>query len=147
MAATAPGAKNTVLLSDIAIDNATSPSIIQIHLRHSKIDHLSTGVSVFKGRSYIDLRPVSALLAYIAARGRKDGPLFCHPDGSPLRKPQVVNKVHLALNMLGLNSRDYAGQFQNRGSYHHRRKGLGGLIHQDIEKMGERCLSSIPQNP
>ena len=100
---------NTLLFSDLSIDSLSSPSIIEIHLRHSKTDHFGSGVSVFIGDSFDDLCPISALLAYLAVRGGAPGPLFCHSDGRALTKVQVVSKVRQALDTLGLNSQQYAG--------------------------------------
>lgn len=74
--------QNTLLVRDIAVDNTASPTILEVCLRHSKTDCFGSGVSVFLGRSFNELCPLAALLAYIAVRGGADGPLFCHPDGA-----------------------------------------------------------------
>lgn len=110
LVATSQQDHNLLFFSNVAINNRTSPSILEIYLRHSKTNRFGSGVSILLGRSFNDLCLVSALLAYITVRGGVDGPLFCHPDGNPLtKKNQVISKVCLALDMLGLSSSSYAG--------------------------------------
>ena len=109
LVASSPHLHNPLLFSDIAINSRSDPSTIEIHLRQSKTDPFNKGISVYLGRSGNDLCPVAALLAYLALRGGADGPLFCHPNGSPVLKSQVVNKVRAALRTLGLEDRRYAG--------------------------------------
>lgn len=104
-----PEGQNALQFSDLAVDSATSPSMLEIRLRHSKTDQLGTGVNVCLGRSFNDLCPVSAMLAFLAIRGGESGPLFCNPDGSPLLKSRVVSRVRLALETLGLCGTAYAG--------------------------------------
>ena len=102
--------QNSLQFNDLAIDSATSPSMLEIHLRHSKTDRFGSGVSIFLGRSFNDLCPVSAMLAFLAVRGGGgDGPLFCDLDGSPLTKNRVVSKVRLVLQTVGLDDKAYAG--------------------------------------
>ena len=104
-----PEGQNTLQFSDLALDSATSPSMPEIRLRHSKTNQLGMGVDVFLGRSFNDLCPVSAMLAFLAVRGGEDGPLFCNPDGTHLLKSRVVSRVRLALETLGLCGTAYAG--------------------------------------
>ena len=101
--------QNSLQFSNLAIDSVTSPSMLEIRLRHSKTDRFGAGVSIFLGRSFNDLCPVSAMLAFLAVRGGGDGPLFCNLDGSPLTKNRIISKVHLALQTLGLCDKAYAG--------------------------------------
>ena len=70
----------------------------EIHPRQTKTDQFKKGISVYLGRSGNDLCPVAALLAYLAVRGGADGPLFCHPNCSPVLTSQVVSKVQAVLN-------------------------------------------------
>ena len=52
--------QNTLQYRDLAINNITSPTMLEIHLRHSKTDHFGAGVSIFLGRSLNDHCPVAA---------------------------------------------------------------------------------------
>ena len=49
------------------------------------------------------------MLAFLEVRGGEDGPLFCNLDGSPVTKYQVIYRVCLALQTLGLDDKAYAG--------------------------------------
>ena len=50
-------------MADVAIDDGQNPTVVRIHLKHTKITPFS-GVDVFLGRTDDDFCPVSALLAY-----------------------------------------------------------------------------------
>ena len=58
-----------------------------------------------------------------------NGPLFRHPDSSPLTKPQVISK------------------YPYRGSYYCSRTRPGRLYNKTIWQMGKQRLPSVPQNP
>ena len=62
--------------SDMAADNATSPSVLSIQLKRSKTDPFMKGVKLVLGRTHDELCPVTALLAYLAIRGNAPGALF-----------------------------------------------------------------------
>ena len=94
---------------DVAIDNPTSPSILQVHLKASKTDRFRRGIDVFVGRTDQELCPVAAVLAYLAIRGAAPGPLFRFQDGRPLTKDRFITRVREALETLGLSSECYAG--------------------------------------
>lgn len=94
---------------DVAIGNPSEPTMVQIHLRQSKTDQFRQGVDVFVGRTWDDLCPVAAVLAYLAVRGASPGPLFRFRDGRYLTRERFVARVRQALDTLGLDSRQYAG--------------------------------------
>ena len=58
---------------DVALDNPTEPAMIRVILRRSKTDQLGKGVAVFVGKTGCDICPVSAVAAYMVARGN---PIF-----------------------------------------------------------------------
>ena len=91
-------------------------SIIKISLRSSKTNQFRQGVSIFLGRTGQDLRPVSALLAYLAVRGNQPGPLFKLRDGRYLTKEIFTAKVRSALLVLGYDEASYAGHSFRIGS-------------------------------
>ena len=72
-------------MNDVSIDRAGRPGII----------HLTC--------------LVVALLAYLAARGSREGPLFQHSDGRPLTKAAFVDQVRKTLALAGVVERNYAG--------------------------------------
>lgn len=110
---TAPSAStftdSTLFFSDVAVDNVANPTAIRVHLRFSKTDPFGKGVDLFVGRTDDDLCPVAAVLAYLAVRGGDEGPLFCFQNGQFLTRDRLVAKVREALEVLGLQSEQYAG--------------------------------------
>lgn len=94
---------------DVAIDNPMNPSIVKIHLGHSKTDQFSKGVDIYLGKTGRDLCPVSALLAYLAVRGSEPGPLFRLRDRRFLTKDIFITRVRAALTVLGFDGVKYAG--------------------------------------
>lgn len=94
---------------DLAIDNRTNPTAIQIHLKSSKTDTARKGVDLIIGRTYNSLCPVVALLGYLAVRGWDNGPLFRWEDGSPLTRQALVLKMRNILTAAGIEASHYAG--------------------------------------
>lgn len=61
------------------------------------------------GRTYNELCPIEAMLAFLAIRGNKQGFLFTFADGRLLTKDRFVTRVRAALEEAGLNKKSYAG--------------------------------------
>lgn len=95
--------------SDVAVDSLSAPTVLQIHLKQSKTDQFRQGIDVFIGKTGDDLCPVSAVLAYLAARQGDPGALFRFQDGRLLTPTRFTNRVREALEALGLHSTHYAG--------------------------------------
>ena len=102
---------NPAVLSwgDVAVDNPTSPTAIQVCLKRSKCDQFGKGVEVFVGRTNTSICPVVAVLAYIAAQGASEGPFFWFTNGQPLSKQAFVSNFRQALQAIGLPYQDFAG--------------------------------------
>lgn len=94
---------------DIAVDSHNDPSILQLRLKQSKTDPFRTGVMVYVGKTNSTLCPVSAVLAYMAARPADPGPLFRFADGSPLTRQALVRKLRGALRQLDINPDLFSG--------------------------------------
>ena len=94
---------------DIAVDSLLNPSSIEVNIKASKTDPFRTVVKLFIGRTGNALCPVAAVLAYLAARGNKPGPLFNFADGKPLTKERFVHHTREALSQAGINASNYAG--------------------------------------
>ena len=62
--------------SDIAVDSHENTSAISIQIKASKTDPFRQGTTIYLGATDTKLCPVKAILAYIAARGSKEGPLL-----------------------------------------------------------------------
>jgi hypothetical protein len=80
----ADDASRHMQLSNLAADCPHHPTVLSIHLRQVKTDQLGRGATIYICRSDSDLCPVTALLAWVAARGQQPGQLFRWRDGSPL---------------------------------------------------------------
>ena len=107
-----PGAYNSDLhmrLADVAADNPAKPQVLSLYLKRAKTDQLGKGSMVYITRSDNWLCPVTALLAYIAARGQVAGALFILQDGTPLSKLYFIPRLRAALSSLGHSQGSYAG--------------------------------------
>ena len=51
---------------DVAVDEASPPSMLRVFLKRSKTDQFGQGVAVFMGTTSNALCPVSAILTYVA---------------------------------------------------------------------------------
>ena len=94
---------------DISVDNPTNPSIVKVRLKCSKTDPFRHGVEVHVGKTGQVLCPVSALLNYLAVRGKEPGLLFHFSDGSPLTKSKFVDKFRSLLYRAGIDGSSYSG--------------------------------------
>ena len=92
-----------------AIDSKEKPSVTEIHLKASKTDPYRKGISIYVGRTGNTLCPISAMLAYLAVQGDKEGPLFQFYDGRSLTREHLVQAVHKALTKAGFDHQFYAG--------------------------------------
>ena len=66
---------------DISVDNKANPSMARIKLKKSKTDPFRQGVDIYVGRTFGQLCPVAAILAYLAVRSLGTGSLFMFADG------------------------------------------------------------------
>lgn len=55
--------------SDVLVDCIHNPQLVKLKLKASKTDPFRKGVDVILGRTYTDMCPITALLAYLALRG------------------------------------------------------------------------------
>ena len=65
---------------DVAVDEASPPSMVRVFLKRSKTDQFGQGVAVFLGTSNA-LCPVSAILTYVAGRGDTPDAFFRFSQG------------------------------------------------------------------
>ena len=61
-----------LLLSDVALDNRASPSLIQVNIKQSKGDQFRKGAMIYLGKMGHVVCPVQ----YLSRRGGAPGPLF-----------------------------------------------------------------------
>ena len=94
---------------DVATNSRENPAILRIHLKRSKCDQFGRGTDVFVGRTNNELCPVAALLAYLAERGSRPGPLFTDARQQPLLKAKFVDRIRDVLEAAGYPSQQFAG--------------------------------------
>lgn len=94
---------------DVAVDDTADPTVIRIHLKHSKCDQFGAGANVVLGKSGTDICPVAALVEYISARGDSPGPFFLSYTRKPLLKADFVTETRRALARAGFHPHNYAG--------------------------------------
>ena len=93
---------------DMAVDNQQTASMVRYHLKQSKTDQAGQGVDIILGRTGLDLCPVTAVLSYVAARGRA-GPFFLTTAGVSLTKQAFISELRKLLRTIGLPDESYAG--------------------------------------
>ena len=94
---------------DISVDNPAAPQIVSLTIKQSKTDQLRSGNMVHRQSMNNELCPVAALLAYVALRDDRPGPLFLFQDGKFLTAASLVIHLRAALDSLGMDSTSYAG--------------------------------------
>ena len=67
-------------VSDVAVDSRQNPSLMIVRLKQSKTDPFRQGVDLHLGRTGSALCPITAMLAYLARRGKEAGPLSLSSD-------------------------------------------------------------------
>ena len=82
---------------DITTASHENPTLARLHIKQSKTDPFRRGADVYLGRSANDICPVSSLLAYMAVRGTRSGPLFIFSGDCPLSHDRLVQDVQRAL--------------------------------------------------
>ena len=92
-----------------SVDSREAPRLISVRIKQSKTDPFRRGAVIHLGRTDKSLCPVSAILAYQALRGSRQGPLFMFNDGSPLSRRRLVAEVRQALFACGFDCNLYAG--------------------------------------
>ena len=95
--------------ADIATDDKVDLKHLSVSIKQSKTDPFRRGVTISLGRTDAELCPVAALLAYLAVRGRGDGPLFYFQDGRALTQSRLVVELRKALEACDLRPQDYLG--------------------------------------
>ena len=94
---------------DVSVDQGRPPSSIRVFLKVSKCDQFGRGVAVFLGATTDELCPVAAILAFVSARGNREGPFFLCQDGAPLTKARFVARIREALVRAGVPEQHYSG--------------------------------------
>ncbi len=112
--------------ADVTIDSHRNPSMLRIRLKASKTDPFRVGVDVFVGWTGSPICPVTAMLEYVLIRGTRAGPLFLFKDGKLLTRSRFVERVRVALDKAGVDSRPFSGHsFRSGAATTAAKRGLG----------------------
>ena len=101
--------RSHLCFEDVQVDSRESPSLVQVRIKASKTDPFRQGVTLVIGKTNDCLCPVTAVLAYMVARGSSPGLLFTWEDKRFLTRESFVGAVRAALAEAGLVAKDYAG--------------------------------------
>ena len=94
-------------LGDIALDSRTSPTIIWLTIKQSKIDPFRKRIKLCLGLTDSVVCPVKALLPYLAIRGSALGALFLSECNAPLTRAQFKTLLSTTLKKAGLDDSQY----------------------------------------
>ena len=73
--------------ADISIDDRNNPQLRKVKIKQSKTDPFRRGVDIYLGATRTTLRPIKAILPYLAQRpNHHNGPLFIFEDGRSLTR-------------------------------------------------------------
>ena len=128
---------------DVAVDDHNVPTMIRMTLKRSKTDQLGKGAEVFVGKAGCDICPVTATVAYMAARGNQPGPFFRFKDGKPLSKAKFTHRIRKVLQRAGMPYQSFAGHSLRTGSHSSCQSRRGGFCYSDAEKMEKLSISSL----
>ena len=90
--------------ADVSVDDPDHPTIVQLSIKQSKTDPFRQGVKIYLGTTGNTLCPVTALLNYLAVRGKQPGLLFHFSDHSPLTKNKFNCTFRNILSKAGIDS-------------------------------------------
>ena len=93
---------------DIAVDSHENTSTVAIKIKASKADPYRHGIMIYLGATNTKLCPVKAILAYIAVRGSKPGPLFMFANQQGLMRDKLVSHLRVTLTKAGITPDLYA---------------------------------------
>ncbi len=96
-------------VNDVATDNLSKPTRLQIHIKGSRTDQWRQGAYLVVGHTNSHICPVKAVLAYIAVRGFKEGPLFTDRKGSPFTQQALISSLRTTLTKAGIDCTHYSG--------------------------------------
>lgn len=102
---------SSVLLAvgDIVVDSSLCPPGISVHIKASNTDPFWQGITLYLGKTGVDLCPVVAMVDFLAVRGVSPGPLFQFQNGSSLNCQQLVLAVCTALENQNFDVSLYCG--------------------------------------
>ena len=102
-------APSMLTVGDIAVDSRETPSHMSVLVKQSKTDPFGAETTLHLGATGDTLCPVVAMLGYLTVRPTTPGPLFLFEDGSTLSRARLVQCLHEALSLAGLDYPSFSG--------------------------------------
>ena len=135
-------------VGDISTDSLETPTVLKVRLKASKTDQIRKGCDVFVGRTGSQVCPVMAVLAFMADRGPRPGPLLHYQDGRPLTRPRFVAEVKCGLARAGMDSRGYSGHsFRIGAATTASERGIGEAVIKRLGRRGSAAYQGYIQTP
>ena len=95
--------KTCLAWGDVAIDNGSEPTMIQVHLKWSKYDQFGKGADIILGCTDSKVCPVLAFLNFVDMRKKFPvGPFFLNTAGKPVTKSWFTSRIRDSLRSIGL---------------------------------------------
>ena len=133
--------------ADVAIDSHSEPSLMRVHLKYSKTDQQRRGVDLYVGRTFNNICPVAAMLAYLPLRGQSQGPLFML-NGQSLSREVLVCWLRTTLTSAGVDASHFSGHsFRIGAASTGSSERCGGKEDSNAWTMGERFIQTLHSNP
>ncbi len=131
---------------DVAVDSMTNPTVIKVQLKASKTDQLRQGCTLVVGRTGDKLCPVAAVIGFMVAIGRRQGPLFQYVSGKPLTQAGFVAELKAALVKKGVCSEGYSGHsFRIGAATMAAEAGVGDAVIQQLGRWRSDAYKSYVQ--
>lgn len=97
--------RHIISVSDVSFGDG----MLKVNIPSSKTDQLGRGSSfVIQAQSDRTLCPHSHINSYLTVRPPIPGPLFCHFNGSPLTRYQLVSVLKKSLNLAGIDHKGFS---------------------------------------
>ena len=96
-------------LQGIMVDDKLKPTCLFIRVKGLKMDQTRQGITLCVGRTYNELCPVAAVLAFMARQTTYKGPLFVLASGQPLTRQKLVDFIKQAIQQAGIDLSNYTG--------------------------------------
>ena len=93
-----------LLLSDVALDNKASPTLVQITLKQLKGDQFRKGTQICLGKMTHAIR---SLVQYLVRQGGTPGPLFVWPNNKALTRASFSSALNKALKELHMDPHQF----------------------------------------
>ena len=112
-------------IEDLVVDSHTHPPYCRWRSRSARLTPSGRNLQFSSGQQKSDLRPVAAVLTYLAVRPKTGSPAFMFQDSHPLTHLHLVARLREILTQTGVNSTNFARHsFRIRAAFTAAAKGV-----------------------